>query len=446
MSNIEELLKKEPFDIDDFISVTNRMELIEDEEERALVAQAQLHYSTAAAERLTKAKARFIVAIADQYKSNGLPMQKLIQAGVRGFKQAIEEYDASSDEKFMRYAVPVIRRSIEESVREYIKEKGCGLVRCSSIIPLMNEYLEKEPFNIDDFIKMAIYADNLISDKEDSLIDQLQNLEWSHLNIISHLREGETYGSVIAKKRERGREINKLRWLYARNILSVALEFESTEVEIQKLLVAGMQGMKNAAVAYNFTPHESFTDYAVSVIRKHIGLYIKTGELPYSQPDNEYMEIHAKAVDAYYKYCSANYRLRGLLSKKSKKQRASLLTNAKINRCRKELINTANIVVEDIESLVINRSEDGGYGETLVHTLSYTVNDPIYAGKCESLVKPVDGEWCICTVPEGKRIAISRLTDRESLSNAINAMVASLENFQSSEPLSFREWRVAKGI
>ena len=118
MSNIEELLKREPFDIDDFLSVTSRAELIEGEEERALLAQAQLHDS-AAAGRLTEAKARFIAAIASQYKTNGLSMQKLIQAGVRGFEQAIEEYNASSDEKFMRFAVPLIRKSIEKSVWEY---------------------------------------------------------------------------------------------------------------------------------------------------------------------------------------------------------------------------------------------------------------------------------------------------------------------------------------
>ena len=446
MSNIEELLKREPFDIDDFLSVTSRAELIEGEEERALLAQAQLHDS-AAAGRLTEAKARFIAAIADQYKTNGLSMQKLIQAGVRGFEQAIEEYNASSDEKFMRFAVPLIRKSIEKSVWEYRKEKGrFGLMRNSSIVPLMNEYLEKEPFDIDDFIKKAIYADNLISDKEDFLIDQLQNLEWSHYNIISHLRDGETYGDAIAKIRESGQEINKLRWLYARNVMSVAREFEGTGVEIQKLLVAGMQGVKNAAVAYNFNPHESFTDYAASVIRKHIELYIKSGKQPCSQPDNEYMEIHAKAADAYCKYCSANYRLKDLLGKKSKKQRANLLANAKISRCRKELVSTADTVVEDMEFLAINQCDGGGYGETLVHTLPYSVNDTLYSGECNGLAKSVDGEWCLCTAPEGKRIAISGLTDRESLSNALDAMVASLEKLHSTEPLSFREWRVAKGI
>lgn len=176
-------------------------------------------------------------------------------------------------------------------------------------------------------------------------------------------------------------------------------------------------------------------------------LYIHgTSEQECLQLANEYMEIHAKAVDAYYKYCSAHSRMRKLLHKNGEKQRASLLANAKINRCRKELINTANIVVEDIESLVINRSEDGGYGETLVHTLSYTVNNPIYAGKCNGLAKSVDGEWCICTAPEGKRIAISGLTDRESLFNTLEALYKKLENLSNIELLPFREWRVAKGL
>lgn len=449
MSSIEELLKKEPFDIDNFLSVTEREELIEDEEERALVMQAQQH-DCAAVERLTGTKARYIVAVADQYKTNGLPMQKLIQAGVRGFKQAIGEYDASSDEKFMRSAVPLIRKSIEEAVWKHIRERQgkeiFGLMRCSSIIPLMNEYLEKEPFDIDDFIKTAIDADNLICDKEDFLVDSLQNSEWSHCNVVSHLKDGESYGEFIAKTRESGKEINKLRWLYARNVLSIAREFESAGREIQKLLVAGMQGVKNAAMAYNFNPRESFTDYAASVIRKHIEFYTRTGEQECLQLANEYMEIHAKAADAYSQYCSAHSRMRKLLHKNGEKQRASLLANAKINRCRKEVINTADNAVWYMANLLINLPGDYNEGEVLVHTRPYTLHDALYSGECNGLAKSVDGEWCICTAPEGKRIAISGLTDRESLFNTLEALYEKLENLSNIELLPFREWRVAKGL
>ena len=73
------------------------------------------------------------------------------------------------------------------------------------------------------------------------------------------------------------------------------------------------------------------------------------------------------------------------------------------------------------------------------------VQDTLYGGECKDLVKPVGGEWSLCTASEGEHIAISTLTDRESLHHVMEALVATLKEQSKVKPMELREWRAAKG-
>ena len=103
-------LKREPaeFNIDEFLLLIGREELLTHEEEQSLIVQAQ-QGDTEAMERLLVADMRFVVSLSNQYKGEGLTLQKLVQVGVQGLEQAIKTYDMASEERLIKLAVPMMR-------------------------------------------------------------------------------------------------------------------------------------------------------------------------------------------------------------------------------------------------------------------------------------------------------------------------------------------------
>jgi RNA polymerase primary sigma factor len=96
------------FDIDEFLVMIGREELLTHEEELPLITQAQ-QGDTEAIERLLIANMHFVVSLANQYKGEGLTLQKLVQVGVQGLEQAIKTYDMASEERLIKFAVPMMR-------------------------------------------------------------------------------------------------------------------------------------------------------------------------------------------------------------------------------------------------------------------------------------------------------------------------------------------------
>lgn len=121
---ISAYLKREPaeFNIDEFLVMIGREELLTHKEEQSLIVQAQ-QGDTEAIERLLVANMRFVVSLARQYVANHIPLQQLIQAGVQGLEQAIMEYKPESEKPLIKFAVPVMRdviyRYIGEAVKQY---------------------------------------------------------------------------------------------------------------------------------------------------------------------------------------------------------------------------------------------------------------------------------------------------------------------------------------
>lgn len=307
------------------------------------------------------------------------------------------------------------------------------------------EYLQGETFNLEEFSKLIPEMVQAVNSDAEFLVEVFQDLESSCILAMSHLH-GRSYEEMIAEKRECGEEINKLRWLNAHNVLAIAQEYQDAGVPIQDLLLAGMQGVRNAAFAYNFNPNEPFADFAISVIRRHIELRIQTGEIPFSQPGNEYEQIHAKALDSHCDHCCGNGNLENFLRLKSPKHRAHLFATAKVNRCRKELIETADLVEWKLVDSALHLPDDYDERDKFIRTQPYKVNDPLYTGECKDLVKPCNGEWHICASPNGERIAINALTNRASLHNIAETLCEILSNLMQNKSLSFREWRATRGV
>jgi RNA polymerase primary sigma factor len=67
-------------------------------------------------EQLSQSSMRFMVALAVQYKNCGLKLEELIPTGVEGLGKAALSYDFDSDIPFIKYAVPLMRKCLEEAV------------------------------------------------------------------------------------------------------------------------------------------------------------------------------------------------------------------------------------------------------------------------------------------------------------------------------------------
>jgi len=99
------------------LSEIGKEELLSAEEEVEL-AQRVKKGDREALERLTKANLRFVVSVAKQYQSQGLPLPDLINEGNLGLIKAAEKFDETRGFKFISYAVWWIRQSILQAIAE----------------------------------------------------------------------------------------------------------------------------------------------------------------------------------------------------------------------------------------------------------------------------------------------------------------------------------------
>ena len=111
--NVIEYLKKEPFDIDEFLVMLVRAELLSREEVQALVEKAQ-QGDEEAMNTLLCANARFVTSLVRQYQKNGSTIQNLLKVAMCALQNVVMEYDVHSEESLIKYAVPQMRDALEK--------------------------------------------------------------------------------------------------------------------------------------------------------------------------------------------------------------------------------------------------------------------------------------------------------------------------------------------
>ena len=102
--------------VQDYLNEIGTEVLLTAEEEMVLLPQA-VNGDQKAIDKIICANRRFVVSVANQYQNIGLSLLELITASEQGLTNAImESASRSLDERFIQFAVPYMRKAIEEAI------------------------------------------------------------------------------------------------------------------------------------------------------------------------------------------------------------------------------------------------------------------------------------------------------------------------------------------
>ena len=107
--------------LDKFLQEIGRAPLLSaDQELELLKAIREKGSDCEEMEQLCQSNMRFVIALTVQYQNRGLTLEELISIGIEGLKKAAMTYDFESNNDFKKHAVSVMRRCLEEAVKEQI--------------------------------------------------------------------------------------------------------------------------------------------------------------------------------------------------------------------------------------------------------------------------------------------------------------------------------------
>ena len=111
--NVIEYLKKEQFDIGEYLLMIGRAELLSREEVQALVEKAQ-QGDEEAMNLLLWSKASIVTNLANQYKHKGASIQQLLNVAMPVLQKAVMEYDVHNEHTLIKCAVPQMREALKK--------------------------------------------------------------------------------------------------------------------------------------------------------------------------------------------------------------------------------------------------------------------------------------------------------------------------------------------
>ncbi len=102
--------------LDQYLRDISRVAVLTVDEEQRLAREFRDRGDTRAAHRLVEANLRFVVKIAFEYRSYGIPMPDLIQEGNIGLMKGVQKFDPDRKIRLISYAVWWIRAYIQNQV------------------------------------------------------------------------------------------------------------------------------------------------------------------------------------------------------------------------------------------------------------------------------------------------------------------------------------------
>lgn len=98
-----------------YLDEIGHTDLLTDEEERELSRKIK-EGDGIAFSKLVKANLKFVVALARQYKGNGVSMEDLVSEGNIGLMKAASKFDGEKGVRFVNFAAGHVRRQIEKAI------------------------------------------------------------------------------------------------------------------------------------------------------------------------------------------------------------------------------------------------------------------------------------------------------------------------------------------
>ena len=194
-----------------YMSEISEGELLTDEQEKILAEQIQKGNKYALNE-LTSANLRYVVKVAKQYTGRGVALEDLISEGNIGLMRAAEKFDPARGKRFVTFAAPFIRKSIEEAIDK--QEGSSQPISVDEPIPLgsqnnfslLNVLEDKDAPRADQHTEQeALILElkkviDVLDEREQTVIKYFFGIECDHLTMAE-------IATTMGIKRERVRQI-----------------------------------------------------------------------------------------------------------------------------------------------------------------------------------------------------------------------------------------------
>ena len=116
IANIDDIFAEDAEIVDKYLQKIGLYDLLTPEEEQELLGRA-VEGNEEAFDKVLRANLRFTVSVANQYQNKGLSLLQLFEVSLQGLVNAIKESASKpQDEKFIRFAVPIMRQAIEDAI------------------------------------------------------------------------------------------------------------------------------------------------------------------------------------------------------------------------------------------------------------------------------------------------------------------------------------------
>ncbi len=210
-----------------YLKELSREEVLTPEEELRLIRAAKAG-DKEARDRLIRANLRFVVSVAKQYMSSGVPLDDLISEGNLGLIKAIENFDETRGFKFISYAVWWIRQAILNLIAQHNQmnlQRGTSATRIletaqqleqeygrpvstedianelgispeivnsalsRSVISINEAQSEDEGFTLENMLKSDVDVESEVSRRSlrEAILKVIENLEPREAFIVKHL-------------------------------------------------------------------------------------------------------------------------------------------------------------------------------------------------------------------------------------------------------------------
>ena len=185
-----------------YLKDIGEIEIFETPEEEYAVAERACLGDRKAIDELVQRNLRFVVSVAKQYATDGVPLEDLVNEGNIGLVMAAEKFTPTMGYKFISYAVWWIRKVILEHIAKHGKMVRIPANKLNSLSKLDKKISELEQMRGRrvDVQEVIEEFGNEINDDDFLFLDVLSSYNMDSLDRQVGTEEGSALGELIADK------------------------------------------------------------------------------------------------------------------------------------------------------------------------------------------------------------------------------------------------------